>query len=311
MFLPINRLKFSHNHKHHHHRHFRNMSENDLASLQAFRSQVSEKLNRLLESLKLGSEFLSLTWVHECLHMLPMINYDFAKLMVEIEYAMSTWESSSIDEYLDYTINLLELLNSISSSLSHVNHARVLLVHALSLMESSPVIAIERMKEIKKHDCVKEFKAMKGDHMERNGNGNEKEWIFHEAMMVLRSIGLWVCGVVLLAFQNDDKPIMEMMKNGVFVDSSLMALDTIVKKKFMEEGGFVKEVEGVNESVRLVVASGIIDSKDGMELRRRLELFGNGLKCLKDEEEGLFGSVMAARNEVLETLRRYNNNNKH
>ncbi|XP_071690096.1 protein BPS1, chloroplastic-like [Rutidosis leptorrhynchoides] len=308
MILQINRFKFSNNHNHHHKRHLRNMSEADLASLQAFRSQVSEKLNRVLESLKLRSEFVSLTWIHECFHMLPMINNDFAKLMVEIDYAMSTWESSSIDEYLDYTMNLLELLNSISSSISHVNHARVLLMHALSLMESSPIMAIERMKEIKKHDCVKELKVRNLDPIKRNGNGNEKDWIFHEAIMVLKSIGLWVCGVVLLALKNDDKPIMEMMKHGVFVDSTLMVLDNIFRKKFMDEGGFVKEVDSVNESVHLVVSSGISDCKNGMELKRRLEVFGNGLKCLKEEEEGLFGSVLAARNEVLEALR---NNDSH
>nr|GEX28946.1 protein BPS1, chloroplastic-like [Tanacetum cinerariifolium] len=203
------------------------MSDSALASLETFRSYVSGNLNRALESLKLGSDFLSLAWMHECFKMLPMINNAFAKLMVEIDYPITSWEGGSIDEYLDYTINLLDALNLISSSLSNVNQAR-----------------------------------------------------------------------------SDVKPIMVITKNGVFVDSSLMALDSIFKKKFIEEGGIVKEVERVNESVRLVVSSGMGDSDGTMELKRRLEVVGNGLKGLKDEEEYLFGNLMSARNEVLEILRR-------
>ncbi|GJT39175.1 BPS1, chloroplastic-like protein [Tanacetum coccineum] len=281
------------------------MSDSALASLEKFRSYVSDNLNRALESLKLGSDFLSLAWMHECFKMLPMINNAFAKLMVEIDYPVTSWEGGSIDEYLDYTINLLDVLNLISSSLSNVNQARVSLTHALSLMENSPSLAIERMKEIKPHDSIKELKVS-GSDVEKN-NLHGKELIFHEAMLVLRSSGFWACGVVLSGLKSDVKPIMEITKNGVFVDSSLMALDSIFKKKFIEEGGIVKEVERVNESVRLVVSSGIGDSDGTMELKRRLEVVGNGLKGLKDEEEYLFGNVMSARNEVLEILRRSHN----
>ncbi|KAI3826994.1 hypothetical protein L1987_01055 [Smallanthus sonchifolius] len=281
------------------------MSEVNLAYLQTFRSLVSESLNRALESLSIGSEFLSLTWIHQFFQMVSMINNAFAKLTVGIDYPVSSWEAGSIDEYLDYTINLLDLLNSISSSISHVNQARVSLTHALSLMESSPVLAVERLREIKKHDSIMEFKASGGEHVEINMK--EKEWIFHEAMMVMKSTGFWVCGVVLSVLKCEVDPMMEITRNTVFMDSSLKSLDSIFRKRFMEEGGIVKEVEGVNESVRLIISSGIDVSDGGMELKRRLELVGNGLTVLKEEEERIFGSVMTARNEVLETLRRNNN----
>ncbi|KAJ0809965.1 hypothetical protein HanPI659440_Chr01g0021251 [Helianthus annuus] len=125
-------------------------------------------------------------------------------------------------------------------------------------------------------------------------------------MMVLKSTGFWVCGVVLSGLKSEVDPIMKIMVNSVLVDPSLMALDSVFRKKYMEEGGIVKEVEGVNESVRMIISSGIHDCNGGMELKRRLEVVGNGLKSLKEEEECLFASVMAARNEVVETLRRNN-----
>ncbi|KAL8262395.1 hypothetical protein R6Q59_023744 [Mikania micrantha] len=299
MILLLSRLGFTH----HHHRHHLS-SEVNIASLQAFRSLVAENLNQALQSLILGSEFFSLTWIHRCFRMIPIINNAFAKTMVDIGYPMSRWEAGSIDDYLDYTINMLELLNSISSSISHVNQARLSLTRALSLIESSPALAVDRIREIKMHDSIKKCKTSGISDRILDRNRNENEWIFHEAMMVLRSTGFWVCGVVLSGLKSHVDPIMGVMTNMVAMDSSLMTLDSIFRKKFMEERGVLKEVEAVNESVRLIVSSGIGDSNDEMELKRRLKVVENGLTGLKDEEECVFGSVMAARNEVLEMLRR-------
>ncbi|KAI3510894.1 hypothetical protein L1887_18032 [Cichorium endivia] len=298
MILHLKRLRFPH---HNHHRH---MSEASLASLHVFRSHVAGNLHRVLESLKLGSGFLSLKWIHKCFQMLPILNTAFAQLMADIDYPVSSWEAGSIEEYLDYTINLLQLLNAISSSLSHLNKARVSLSHALSLVERSPAMAVERMREIPMHDSAKGFKA---SGVEEERNRNEKEKIFHEAIMVLKSTGFWVCGVVLSGLKSDARPIIEIMRSGVVVDCSLIPLDSFIKKKISEERGLVKEVEAVNESVRSIVSKGICDSDAAMELKRRLELVGNGLKGLKEEEEGLFAEVIAARNEVIETLRIRNN----
>lgn len=279
------------------------MSEVNSASLQAFRLLVSENLNRVLETLKLGSDLLSLTWIHQCFKMVSMINTAFAKLMVEIDYPLSRWENGSIDEYLDYTIKLLDLLNSISFCISHVNQARVSLAHASSHVESSHVLVFEPIRKIKKHDSIMEFKFNGGHDVDKNCN--EKEWVFHEAMMVLEIIGYWVCGVVLSGLKGEVDPVIRIARNMVSVDSSLIALDSIFKKKTMEKRpGFVKEFEEVNESVGLIISSGIDNSNGGMELKRRLDVVGNGLMRLKDEEELLFGTIMDARNEVLETIRR-------
>ena len=52
-----------------------------------------------------------------------MINKAFAELAVDIDYPMNKWKVDSIEGYLNYTLSLLELLNSMSSSLSHPGHA--------------------------------------------------------------------------------------------------------------------------------------------------------------------------------------------
>ncbi|XP_023768212.1 protein BPS1, chloroplastic [Lactuca sativa] len=297
MILQLNRLGFSH------HNHHRNMSEASFASLQAFRLQVAGNLHRVMESFILGSGVLSIKWIHQCFRILPILNNEFAKLMGEIDYPVSSWEACSIEEYLDYTISMLELLNAISSSLSHLNQARVSLSHALSLMKNSPGFDVERLREITVHDSVKGIKGSEG-----NGerNRNEKEWIFHEGMMVLRSTGFWTCGVVLSGLKSDARPIMEIMGTGMVVDCSLIRFDSMFRKKITEERGLVKELEEVNETLRMIVLKGVGDSDAVIELKRRLDVIGNGVKGLKEEEEGLFAEFMAARNKVLETLRAKN-----
>ncbi|KVI00766.1 hypothetical protein Ccrd_020981 [Cynara cardunculus var. scolymus] len=233
MLFHLQTLGFSHKL---HNRHCR-MSE---TSLRAFRLVVAGNLHQVLESLKLGSEILSLRWIHQCFQMLTIFNDAFAKLMVEIDYPELTRARAGADG--------------------------------------------------------------------RHGKGNGKGRIFHEAILILKTTGFWVCGVVLSGLKSDNKPMME-----INADSPLVALDLIFRKKMMEEGGLVKELERVNEIVRLITSSGSGngngngDSDAAKELKAGLEVFGNGLKGLKEEEEGLFAEIMAARNEVLETLRRNNN----
>eukprot|EP00257_Ricinus_communis_P023877 XP_015583988.1 uncharacterized protein LOC107262485 [Ricinus communis] len=129
---------------HHHHHRGRPQSEAFSASLQAFRSDVSSSITRLLLNSKPGGlEIMSLEWIQECFQVLPFINKAFAKLVVEIDYHMSEWKAKSMEAYLKYSLDLLDLLNSISSSLSYLGQIRLALSHALSLVESSPSSGIE------------------------------------------------------------------------------------------------------------------------------------------------------------------------
>lgn len=93
---------------HHHHAADPRQSKALSASLEAFQSDVSGCLNRLRLNSKPGSELLSLTWVRQCFGLIPVINRAFAKLVVDIDYPISKWEIASVEEYLKYSLILLE-----------------------------------------------------------------------------------------------------------------------------------------------------------------------------------------------------------
>ncbi|KAB1224959.1 Protein BPS1, chloroplastic [Morella rubra] len=291
---------------HHHHRHDDLQSEAFSASLQAFESDVSNFLNQLLLNSKPGSEGLSLPWVQQCLGLLPAINKAFAKLVVEIDYPISIWEVASVEEYLNYSLSLLDLFNSISSSLAYLGQARLSLAHALSLVENSPSLAIERLKEIEPRKLTEDFRKgeTNEDGQERNCLGKQR--VVHQALIVMKSIGFWVCGIVLSGLCNDAKPYLEMRTPvGGFVSPSIGELDSRIYEIVMEKETILREVKELNDALACLVAA-LVDGKDSKateELQGKLEVSEKLLDGLQKEVDHLFSDILAGRNKLLDCLR--------
>lgn len=299
VFFPKHSSKLENHHHHHHH-----PSEAFSASLQAFHSDVSNCLSKLSPNSDLGSEFLSLVWLQQCFEQLPIVNKAFSKLVVEIDYPISKWEVSSIEDYLNYSLNLLEFVNSISSAISQLNQTRVSVSHALSIIENSPE-KLKRLKEIRLKDC-KDLR-IKGIGESKQKISTEKGFVLHQALLVLKSTGLWVSSVLLSGLCSDVKPYMDIRQSaGGFILPTLNALDSSVCKEMMENRGIVKEFREINESVDYLIsamANGKTVADSAKELKRRLEVIEKVLKGIGEAANQLFSEVMAGRNELLDILR--------
>lgn len=290
------------NHHHHHHADHR-QPEALSASLQAFQSNVSSCINQLRSNPKPGSEILSLTWIRLCFGLIPVINKAFSKLVVDIDYPISKWEEASVEEYLNYSFTLLEFFNSISSSLAYHGQARLSLAHALSLVEDSPSSAIERLKSVEPRCVSKELKEGEGN-KERICSG--EEGVMHEALKVMRSIGFWVCGIVLSCLCSDSKPYLEMRKSvGGLENSSFVELDSSIYEIVMQKGGVLKEVEELNDAVSCLVAALVSGkySEAAHEMQGKLEVYEKLVDGLQKEVDHLFSEVLAARNKLVDCLR--------
>ncbi|KAG6761044.1 hypothetical protein POTOM_034234 [Populus tomentosa] len=277
------------------------------ASLQAFRSDVSNCVHQLCLDLKPGSEILSFSWVLQCFQLIPSINKAFAKLVVDIDYHMSKWKSQSIEEYLKYSLSLLDLLNSISSSLSHLERVRLSLAHSLSLVESSPSSAIEHIKAIKFNSPIKHFKGQDkiDDEKERPCSG--EEWIIDQALIELKSVGFWVCYVLLAGLSGDAKAYLEMRKSttGMFSNSSVIKLDMSISEAVMDRGVVLKEVIELKDAADCIAAATANEkvSHRAEEMQRRLKAFEQLLDGLDKEVNSLFSKILAGRNELLDGIR--------
>ncbi|KAK5775981.1 hypothetical protein PVK06_043938 [Gossypium arboreum] len=110
-------------------------------------------------NLKPGSEISSFLWIQQCYELLSLINTAFAKLVVDIGYPVNRWEVISLHQYLNCSFHLLELLNSVSSSLSHLTHARLSFALALTLLQNSPSLAIKHLKAVQPQGSSKDYRG--------------------------------------------------------------------------------------------------------------------------------------------------------
>lgn len=295
----------NHNHLHHdHHLESQELS----ASLKAFRAEVSNLINKLVSDTKPGSEILSLFWIKKCLGILPLINKAFTKFTLEIDYPMSKWEVDSIEEYLNYSLCLLELFNSISSSLSHLEKAKLSLIHNLKLIfENSQSLAASHHLKAIQPSCLKtKFgnELCEKSHKVRFLKG--KELIVNEAVNEMKIIGFWVCGILLSGLCSDVKPYIEVKKmvDG-FDGSSIFTIDSKISEELVEENFMLKEVKDVNDAVDyLVVAYDEVKNDAVNELEIKLNKFVEVFDAVKAEVDDLFSKVMALRTELIDQLRK-------
>ncbi|KAK3023822.1 hypothetical protein RJ639_044746 [Escallonia herrerae] len=270
------------------------------ASLQAFRSDVSNRLHQLLGNPAPELEFMSLEWIKKCFALLPVINRAFAKMVVDIDYPMSIWEVGAAEEYLCYSLNLLELLNSVTSSISHLDQARLSISHALSLIETTPSLMTKRATKIRSANSSKDFKVVGkvGVNEERLWSG--KEYVIHEALLLIKSTGFWVFGIVLSGLSADVRPYMDMRK---FIDFTSTALEASLFIEMRNKGCVIKEVREIDDAV-----ASIADGRGGdaatKELKSRLAVLDQVLQAVGEEADDLFSKILAGRNELLDSLRR-------
>lgn len=305
MVLLVQRLSKLYSKLENHHNH--HQPEALSAALQAFRSDVSSSITQLLLNSNSGFETLSLEWIHKCFQILPMINKAFAKLVVEIDYHVSKWKVKTMEVYLNYSLHLLDLLISFSSALSHLGQARLSLSHALSLVESSPSSAVERLKTIEFKSIIKDIKDQVNKEDERKERScSDKEWVVLQALMELRSIGFWVCSIVSVGLSGDDRAYLEMKKSaGAFSNPALINLDSIISRVIMEKGCVLKENRELKDSADCVAEAiaGEKSSDAAEEMLKKLEEFEKLLDNLGKEVDCLFSELLAGRNELLDGIR--------
>ncbi|XP_065871031.1 protein BPS1, chloroplastic-like [Euphorbia lathyris] len=288
MVLSVHRFtKFYSKIDHHHHHH---RPEALPASLQAFRSDVSTCITQLICNLKPGFE---ISWIHQCFQLLPVANKAFAKLVVDIDYRMTNWQARSMEDYLNYTLDLLDLFNSITASISHLSHVRLSMLHALSLLQTSPCSAVEKMKAIAFNSPRKEIDRKQG---EKERCCSDKESVIVQALIELRSIGLWVCRVVLAILSGDEEIYTQMRKSeGELSSPALVNLDLRVGEILLKKGCSLKEVKELKE---LSNACG-----EAIEIEMKLEEFEKQLNDIGKQVDRVFSQVLAGRNELLSGIR--------
>jgi len=222
-------------------------------------------------------------------------NKAFAKLVIEIDYPISKWEVPSIEEYLNHSLRLLDLLNSVKSCLYHAGQERLSM--SLSLIERSDPSVIQRLRSTQ----FKNFEIkleLKDDVKEKNLVG--KDWVIQQALTEMKKNSDLVFGIILSSLSGDIKPYLELKK----LEESSKDFEG-----FIEKNAVLKEFQEINEAKTCLVRAlergessenGDIDVK---KLETKLEGIQKHLDDIGNKVDGLFSEILAGRNEVLDVLR--------
>ncbi|CAK9310237.1 unnamed protein product [Citrullus colocynthis] len=274
-----------------------------VSRLQAFEDDVSSCLNQLLLSTS-DSKSLSFRWLLQLLQgLIPIIHQAFAKLVVDLEYPVGKWGADLVDGYMNYSLNLLDLLNSISFSLTQLGNSRVSLSYALSVIHSSPSMAVSRLKPIV---LKRDFQGLeiRGNVKEQRKGCSGGEWAIERALTTMEGIGYWVCGIVISGCEGDSTAYLEMRKlaAGVAVPA-FKALDSVILAVVSKNGSIPEEVEEVNAAAEMIIGGSSSSGEAVEEMGRRLGRLEKTVEALGKEVDGRFSEVLDGRSRLLDVFR--------
>ncbi|MBA0688696.1 hypothetical protein Goari_006465, partial [Gossypium aridum] len=216
--------------------------------------------------------------------LLSLINTAFAKLVVDIDYPVNRWEVTSLHQYLNYSFHLLELLKSVSSSLSHLTHARLSFALALILLQNSPSLAIKHLKAIQPQGSSKDYRGQQ-DREDGDKYSNFSSFPWKEKLA---------------------KPYLEIKQLIATSNSaSLNLVDSCISDVIVEKGEILREVKELNNAAASL-ASAVVSGKSShaaKDLETRLGVFGKQQEALEKQVHYLFSKVFAAQKKLLLSVR--------
>ncbi|KAK4285451.1 hypothetical protein QN277_002146 [Acacia crassicarpa] len=282
------------------------------ASLKDFRSQITKSVAQLGFSLGNPSpQNLSLSWINKCFGLLPVAHKAFANLVVDIDYPISKWSSDSVEGYLNHCLGLLELFNVISSSLSYIGQSRLSLSFGLVKYKKSAASAKNHLKGIeigcgKKDKFTPNLEGGFCSGSEKSKDFSGKERVLGEAIRELRTIGFWVCGIVLSGVAGDAGSYMEIRKKSRGFPGSHSVLQPL-DSKIGEKLPILKEVKEINDAVGDLLATSesgdAVKDDSATELQKKVDSFQKGLDDLSKEVDDMFNKIMTQRNELIDCFR--------
>ncbi|KAL3622562.1 hypothetical protein CASFOL_033973 [Castilleja foliolosa] len=268
-------------------------------SLHNFRSKISDFITQTLSKPD--------PTLHECFELINTTNRAFAKMVIEIDYPMTRWGENLTDRYLTFTLNLLCLLNSVSSSLSHLSQAKIPVLHALALIKNSPSFSAKQLKKITPKNISLNLN-FDGNVKIEGKPGSETERVVFRALAVSKKVEFLAIGFVLSSLCGDKKPYMEIRKRvGGFSnddddDAMLKEMDSRFGKEVIE----MEEVKEVNSAIdRLYedMFNGRCSQEKADDLMKRIEVLQNLINGLEKQANNLFSEILVTRNKLLDNLR--------
>jgi len=301
--------------------------EFDLIS-QSFDESILRRLNTLCNSH--SSVTINLSWLSSALAFLSFTHNQAITLLSNPKL------TDSLNFYLDDSVKLLDICNSIASEIERLRHRRLLLKFALHLFNNNSNNNSEDAEKLRRArasltDWDNNLKGYRYD-----SSKNLEHLVIDLALMLkevprckissderivrrtIHSVGLvtvFVAGVVVAALRGSTELGVAVRAPSEFLwADSFNLLNSAISAELTRPGKkrhLLEELDDVEARLREVI--GVMDEAGGekgeslngavKELERVTETLGEGLERLSNGVNEVFNTVMSSRKEMLERMR--------
>lgn len=297
-----------------------------------------ENLLRRLKALKSASDppYATFSWLSKAIDLLSSTHADAETLISDL-----TASEKSLASYLDDSVKILDVCNSISSEIERLRQGRLLLNFALHLLDlsagsppapeklrrareslsewagSSPVASNRRLTLEKSAALIKDLASKFGN--SPRGKISSVEKVLERTIYAVGAVTVFVAGVVVATLSGSADLVaipvsVEFLWSDAFVDLQSAVLGSIKKRFSGEKGRLAVEREAVEASVRALVdvigddMAGVEGKTERLtdavkELGKVTEEFSDGLETLLNGVNGFFRAVLCTRNTLLKSFR--------
>jgi len=261
----------------------RKRSFNSSARLNQILKGFETALLQRLEHLKLNKPkgFIDLIWMQQAMEILFTLHSDLRSLVVDIQFPIAKWDKKWIDEYLDDTVNLLDICIALNAEISRLDHRHLIVQYVLHLLNFSDGIpSSDKLLRAKDHlgellgetkaeekngasqtnrkieNCAAMLEGMcKSLHL-RKVKSSAKSRVLLRAIYGVKATTIFIFSILVSVFEGSSGPLVDLSIPDQFLWSvSFMTLQQDVNEKI--RGGFdlgrvtvLKELESLNAAVK-------------------------------------------------------------
>lgn len=240
--------------------------------LKGFETVLEERLERL--KLNKPKDFIDLTWMRQAMEILFSLHSDLRSLVGDLGFPIAKWDKKWIDQYLDDTVNLLDICIALNAEISCLDHRHLIVQYVLHLLNfSDGMLSSDKLIRANDHlgELMGETKAK-----EKNGASQTKRKIENCAAILegmrkslhLRKVKSSAKGKVLLRAIYGVKATTIFICSilvSVFAGSSGPLVDLSIPDQFSWSASFMTLQQEVNEEIRVGFVMGRVTALKELE----------------------------------------------
>jgi len=290
--------------------------------LTAFEQTLANTIRNLIP--KNNTEALTFSWIRRAIKSLSETHANIKTLINTLKFPVSNWDEKSMDLYLDNSIKVLDVCNTLTSELSKLDQSQLHLKYALHMLDSDDTSITRVHKSLhdymekvhsdnpKLESCHSVLEELASTLHLVKVKKSSKGVVLTRALYGVKVLTVFICNIFMVAVSGSSKqPIILEVSGECLWAQTFNDLQVGINRQFGKIG-MVKELEVVNAHVKELhnlcvgmekeTAVMAALKKTSPKLGGDAEHFAIELDLLSKELEEFFQLVLEGRNALLSSF---------